>query len=420
MNYLVVNHIPFALGSARDLVRSSSVALDDFRAQAAALREVAIRMMIAAPVVPAHHPAAARCDSEPFAPDAFGFELLHLPVYQSMRAYLRVKGRLIGALRQCIASAEIVQLGYGGHPMMLGEVGWPIAGELGRRRVWMFDATEPFAVRRFAARRHGSVLRRVLKDRLIAHQIRFCRRAIAEADLVISHHPAVADRFRRVWGGHCHRFDAPLYGQADLPTEAELTAICARRADNSRPLRLAFFPPIRPTDPADHVIRALAHCRRLSVPVELMCIGSREDFQQIQELAGALAMGEFVCRRDTPSDVRLTMKHLDECDALICVSSEGIVETQVFPAMARGLPVVAYENPATDRLIETAGAGNVIPFGNVLLLAQAILDLHRRRALLNRFGERAWRAAATRTREHIHRQRARRVAEMVAMSRTAG
>jgi hypothetical protein len=405
MNYVLVNHVPFAFTRSAAEVRTAPAMLADLRAQAAALAEAGLRLLVAAPVLPANHPAAKRCTSESFSPDEIGFELLHLPVYQSMRDYLRRKEKLVAALTQHLAVADIAQLGYGGHPMMLGEVAWPIAHAAGAKIVWMFDGVDPFERMKQLNRRDNNPVRRLAKQRLLSHKIRFCREAVAKADWVIAHHPSIKDRFPEAWDSHCRLLDAPLFDADELPSEQQLEWMQAQRADKNRGLRFAVFEPQNATDPADHLIRALAHCRRLSVPMNMDIIAPAAAAQKLMKLTGEMAMGEFVRHVDPPTDTAGWVNALSACDAHVNVSLGGFDETRTYAALGCGLPMVAYENASTDRLIETASAGMVVPEQNVALLAQAMIDLHRERRLLNRYGENAWRVGQQRTLQANHRQR---------------
>src|ERR1700753_367059 len=76
-------------------------------------------------------------------PADHGFTYAPLPFYVSFKQYLKVKAKLIAAMTEAIRSADIIQAGYGGHPIALGEVAWPIAGKLRRKRIWVFDGADP-------------------------------------------------------------------------------------------------------------------------------------------------------------------------------------------------------------------------------------------------------------------------------------
>jgi|GEM_PF-4672197 len=406
MNYVLVNHVPFAFGRSATMLRTAPAMLADVRAQARALDAVGIRLLVAAPVLPTNHPAARKCTSGEFNPDDLGFELLHLPVYQSMRDYLRRKEKLVAALTGHLAAADVAQLGYGGHPMMLGEVAWPVAHETGAKIVWMFDAVDPFERMRAQNQRDRNPVRRLAKGRLVHHKIHFCRHAVATADRVIAHHPSIKERFSQAWDTHCTLLEAPLFDGDELPGEEQIAARTATRSDKMRPLRLVTFAPQQPTDPADHLVRAVAHCRRLSVPVTVDLIAPAAKAQTYLNRAGELAMSEHVRQIDPPTDTAAWVNLLEAYDAQVSIARDGFDERSMSLSMGVGLPTVAYENSATDRLIETADAGIVVPQQNVLLLAQAIIDLHRERRLLNRLGENAWRAGQQRTLQVNHRRRA--------------
>src|SRR5262249_23553514 len=114
------------------------------------------------------------------------------------KEYLSVRNSLRAALRDAIAHADIVQMDYGGFPFMLGEIVWPIAGDLGKKRIWLFDGADPFPRLELDASTARHPIGRFIKRRLTGKKINFCRMAIQKADLVFSHNAAVVERFKAV------------------------------------------------------------------------------------------------------------------------------------------------------------------------------------------------------------------------------
>lgn len=410
MIYLLVNHVPFTAGPRPGTFRVRAAMLADLRAQAQAIAAIGGRLLVAAPL------AANATEGPTIVPDDEGFEYLPLPHYATLRQFWAASDRLSDALRRAIAPADVVQMDYGGHPVMLGEMAWPIAGRLGKRRVWVFDAVDPFPQFAAAARDTANPLRRAARSRRASHKLDFCRQAVAEADLVISLNPSIVHRFRDAWDERrCHAFEPPPTLADDLllsPTALE-TAM-RDRGDRRRPLRLlcagrhgAGEPPISPRGGGDHALRVLAHCRRLSVPVTLTILDEPGPaLTHLREMAGGLAMTDYVEFAEA-APAEATPPVLDRHDVLLVTAPDPRrFDPQISLAMARALGVVTYENEATDRILESNRAARVVGAGNVLLLAQAVIDLQQNRRSLIELAESGWRLAASRTFEAVHRRRA--------------
>src|SRR5712671_3422740 len=99
-----------------------------------------MRLTLAAPLVEQLNPMrGGSFNNTEIIPSERGFDFFPLPFYESARQYFRVRKRLRRELAEAIATADIVQCGYGGHPFPLGRVAWPIAGKLKKARIWVFD-----------------------------------------------------------------------------------------------------------------------------------------------------------------------------------------------------------------------------------------------------------------------------------------
>ena len=122
--------------------------------------------------------------------------------------------------------------------------------------------------------------------------------------------------------------------------------------------------------------------------------------------AGGLAMIEHVQFVEPSPDVAGALA--GEHDVLLSTGPEGEngFDPRLLRAMGCGMAVVTYDDPATVRLLEQNAAAIIVPRGNVLLLAQAVIDLQQNRRRLIELAENAWRFAASRTLEAAHRRRA--------------
>jgi glycosyltransferase involved in cell wall biosynthesis len=82
------------------------------------------------------------------------------------------------------------------------------------------------------------------------------------------------------------------------------------------------------------------------------------------------------------------------------------ISRNVLLTLARGLPLVTYENPGTDALLRENDAAVIVPKGNLDALAAAIAELNRDRAKLVRIAENGLKLAAEKTLDATHRRRA--------------
>src|SRR5439155_8309011 len=143
-----------------------------------------------------------------------------------------VRRELRRRLRAAVQKATIVQMDDGGYPVMLGQEAWRIATRLGKRRIWVFDGADPFPRLALQAARQKSPIKRMAIGLATQRKIAFCRRVIAQADLVFAHNASVVDRFKDVWNGHCHAFDRSFVTEDLLigPQELRLRATLLRDA----------------------------------------------------------------------------------------------------------------------------------------------------------------------------------------------
>src|SRR5439155_21074821 len=145
MVYLLVNHVPFGLGSSAGRFVVGDLFLQDLRAQQRAIHAVGGKLVVATPCVKRLDPqAAGSFNTIEISPAELGFEYVPLPRYISMKQYLLVQRELRRRLRGAVQKATIVQMDDGGYPVMLGQEAWRIASRLGKRRIWVFDGADPF------------------------------------------------------------------------------------------------------------------------------------------------------------------------------------------------------------------------------------------------------------------------------------
>jgi glycosyltransferase involved in cell wall biosynthesis len=139
-----------------------------------------------------------------------------------------------------------------------------------------------------------------------------------------------------------------------------------------------------PLKRVDIFLRGLAAARAREPGLRGMVVGFGPEDGNLQQLARDLAL---------PGDaIRFLGRRVDVADLLrqaaifaFCSESEGTPNV-ILEAMAAGLPVIT--TPAGDaaELVESAGAGVVVPFGDLNAVADAMVQLVRSSALRRQLG----------------------------------
>jgi glycosyltransferase involved in cell wall biosynthesis len=422
MTYLLINHVPLGHTEHAGEYRIGDLWLEDLRAQARAVREAGFdKLVVATPCVPVSQQlsASGSFNFVKINPAQYGFEYVPLPRYLSMRGYLRVKKRLQARLADAIGKADVVQMGYGGHPVALGQVAWPIAKKLGRKRIWVFDGADPFPRLELQARQAG-LLKRWVKTRAVKKFAKFCREAVRSADAVFAHNASVVQRFKDVWGAHCHAFDRSFVTDEILIDTDHLARRQGKLLDGTKPLRLIAAGRQVMIKGTNHVIRAVAKARRLATNVEFDVLGDGDDLQTFKDLAHHEHVEQHVRFLGTvPYGPELWQKW-DEADVMVITNLTAEISRNVLLAAARGLPIITYTNAGTDDMLNSADAAIQVPRGDVDRLADAFIDAHRNRKRLAQLAMNGWKLARSKNLDETHRQRATRAAELVGLKSTIG
>ena len=415
MNYLLVNHVPFFKGQAPGAYRLGDLWLEDLRAQATAVAAVGGRLTVATPLVEQQSGSASGSfNLIETTPAAAGFDYIPLPRYQSMRQYLMRRGPLRRTLRRAVAEADVVQMGYGGHPVGLGQVVFPIASRLAKQRIFVFDGADPFPRLEREAGLARNPLKRFVKRRMVTRFNAFCRRAVAQSELVFAHNSAVVERFADVWGPHCHQFDRSFATKDILIDGATLAAREAKLLERTRPLRLVVCGRQITIKATDHVLRAIAKARRLQANVELDIVGDGADLPQFIELSRELKIEPFVRVRGVVPYGQPLFDVWAENGVMVVTNLTAEISRNVLLSAARGLPIITYQNAGTDKLLTQADAGWIVERGNIDALAEAFRQADADRPRLVKYMRNARTLAETITLEATHRRRAELAAEMYA------
>lgn len=414
MRYLLVNHVPFFTSTRPGHVQMGDMWLEDLRAQAKAVADVGGQLIVAVPIADMSDAASSGSfNLVDVRPEDHGFTYVPLVRYLTMTEYLLRRRVLRAQLRDALRDADVVQMGYGGHPVALGQVAFPIATALGKKRIWNFDGADPFPrLERLAEEMHNPAKRLVRRwmNRRFAD---FCRKVIRSADMTWSHNAAVPARFADVWNGKCHQFNRSFVTDAIILNNDEIRAKEARLLDCSRPLRLVVAGRQIRMKGTDQVIRAMAQARQRGASLALDILGDGDDLPSFIALAKELNLEPHVRFRGTVPYGDALFNAWAEADVMVVTNLTAEISRNVLLAAARGLPLITYANPGTDAMLKDADAGWIVPTGDVDALAEAFAAADANRPRLVELLHHARALANTITLDATHRRRAELAATLV-------
>src|SRR3954464_13638976 len=119
--------------------------LEDLRAQTKAIRDAGMELIVTTPLLEKLDLTnSGSFNAGEVRPEDEGFRYEPLPFFISMKQYLKQRAATLQRLEEVISQADIIHLGYGGHPIGYGELAWPIARRMGKKTIWIFDGADPF------------------------------------------------------------------------------------------------------------------------------------------------------------------------------------------------------------------------------------------------------------------------------------
>jgi glycosyltransferase involved in cell wall biosynthesis len=425
MRYLLVSHVPLGRAKTPGTFLIGDLWLEDLRAQTAALREQGVALILASPLMDELNTAlTGSFNVVEVSPTEVGFEYQPLPFYISMKQLLQTKANVIARLAELMRDVDIVQMGYGGHPVALGEIALPLAERMQKKIIWVFDGADPFPRLELHAKQQRNPIKRWLQGMLLKRFARTCRNAVKHSDLVFAHNAAVVERFRDVWDARrCHAFDRSFVTDEILLSADELAERQRRLQDGSTPLRLVAAGRQIAIKATDHVLRALKLARDRGARLELDVLGEGDDLPKFKKLATELGLDHIVRFDGTVPYGKPLFDEWAKAHVMVITNLTAEISRNVLLSMARGLPPVMYANPGTDELIRTSGAGILVPTGDVDALSRAFEQAAANRAGLAEMAAKGLATSRRKTLDATHRERARLAAALarreVAVTQTA-
>ena len=412
MRYLNVIHIPLARGKKPGTIRIPDLWLADIRPHVRALGSDG-RLIIASPLVDDLAGKNVGFSEVEVNPGDEGFEHVALPFFNSMKGYLKVRRDVEKRLEKAVEDCTILHAGYGGHPIPVGQIAWPIARRLNKKRIWIFDGADPFPRMELNASNDPNPLKRWLKRRHYKKFTGFCRQAMTEADLVFVHNEAVVTRFKDVWNGHCHQFDRTFVDDEMLTAPDILQLREQELLDMSRPLRLVAAGRQLKIKGTDHVLRAMKIARDRSITLHLDVYGDGDDLLDFKALASELSLTDRVSFKGTVPYGPILFAELLKSQVMLITNLTAEISRNVMISMALGLPLIIYRNPGTDKLIESHDAGILVDKGNIESLATSLIAAHQDRGRLVQLSRNARALAESNTLRACHEKRMRLVRELL-------
>jgi glycosyltransferase involved in cell wall biosynthesis len=142
---------------------------------------------------------------------------------------------------------------------------------------------------------------------------------------------------------------------------------------------------------------------------------------QFRQLAQGLGLDERIVRfRGTVAYGKPLFDAWSESQVMVITNLTAEISRNVLLGLARGLPLIMYRNPGTDRLVESADAGLLAPTGNVDALADAMVRAAADRETLAGCARRGWALACGNTLDACHRRRAELARSVIESRHAAG
>jgi len=403
MQYLVVIHIPFAR-DADGSALTGDMWLRDLRGMAHAIGPITV----AAPcVVPEKLTArgAGSFSVGRVAADDAQLRFLPLPEYDSAGSLLRAARSTWKLLRNYVAQADIVHIDSGGWPVAQGQFGFLLARQM-KKKIMLFlgDGADPIGRFQEKLRRDRSPFKKFTTWVLMKQFHSFFRHAARCADVTFFHNPITESRFARF--ARTRQTFFRTFVDRDILLTAEQLEARSNCLMTDQPLRLIMAGRLIAMKGIHHAIMALHLARQHGVNVELTILGSGEEESRLRQQAVDSGITEHVHFRGTVAYGPLLFDILKDHHGLVVCNLTDEISRNVLLAMACGLVLISYDNPATRTLLVHRENALVVPSGNVPLLGNSIAHLASDRVSGAKLLRGGWNTAAQHTFEACHETRA--------------
>lgn len=180
------------------------------------------------------------------------------------------------------------------------------------------------------------------------------RQAVAGSQLVLLKSPSMVTDFGNN-APHVKNFFDVVHSKEDiLDPEQEKKRISFLQAPG--PLRLCFFGRLVRYKGIDRIIDAIAVARDKGAKIELRIVGEGPEYTNLSTQVAKLDLGQQVMFRPAASYGPPLFNEIESCHAMINAPLREDTPRAAFDAMARGLPVLAFDISYFRDLSEQSGA----------------------------------------------------------------
>lgn len=330
---------------------------------------------------------------------------LPLPAYDSAGTLLRAGRGTWRLLKEYVKDAEVVHVDTGGWPIGPGQFGFLLARRM-RKKIVLFlgDGADPIGRFHEKMERERSPVKKVKTWLLMKEFQAFARRAARGAEVTFFHNPITASRFGR-YARRQHTFFRTFVDDR-VRLSAEGLEEKARRVEVEQPLRLVMAGRLIAMKGVHHAIEGVRLARQHGAAVELTILGGGDEEVNLRRQAADSGLSEVVHFGGTVAYGEALFEILRGHHALVVCNRTEEISRNVLLAMACGLVVISYDNPATRGLLVHRANAVVTPMGNVPALGQCFAHLAQDRALAAALLRGGWRTAGQHTFEACHAIRA--------------
>lgn len=173
-------------------------------------------------------------------------------------------------------------------------------------------------------------------------------------------------------------YDTAHSSEHVLPPE-DLSERLAHLRDWRRPLEVVFFGRLVSTKGIDRAVDAVRLARLIGADVRLSIIGDGPCLSALQEQVAEAQLGDQVSFCPQVEYGTELFKKLRDADVAIATPLIEDTPRAAFDAMARGIPIIAFDMPYFRTLAEHSGAVVLAEWPDTVDLARKIVELGRNR-----------------------------------------
>lgn len=233
------------------------------------------------------------------------------------------------------------------------------------------------------------------------------------ARLVLLKSAAMVDDFGR-GRPHVRNFFDTVHSAQDILTDEEAKHRLAWMSATDGPLQVVYFGRLVGYKGLDRALDAICQARQAGADVHLTLIGDGECREELRLQADRLGISPHVTFHP-PVPYGAELFRLLQC-AHLAIATPLVEDTPraAFDAMARGLPILAFDIAYFRDLARLSGAVRLASWPSAPSLAQGLVELSRQREQLAGMAEHGLAFAAANTQSHWLAQRAAWVREVAA------